>query len=315
MTKPKVSVIGAGQVGATTAHLLMLKGVADIVLVDVVDGLAAGKALDLLQAAAIEDSPAQVTGTTDYAAIAGSRLVVVTAGLARKPGMSRDDLLAANAAIIGPIAEHIARFAPQAVVLVVTNPLDVMTALVLKRTGFPRQRVLGMAGVLDTGRLRAFVASRLQAPPDQVQAMVLGSHGDLMVPLTASITVNGRPLTALLDGQELDRLLARARDGGAEIVSLLKTSSAYYAPASGVAQMAQAILRDEHRTLPASVWLAGEYGLSEVCIGVPVELAAQGVARIVEAPLSDDDRRALHQAARQVQDATAQLFAAKPISS
>ena len=307
MTLPKVSIIGAGQVGSTTAHLLLLKGLADVVLIDVVEGLAAGKALDLLQACAIEDQPATVTGTTDYAAAAGSRVVVITAGLARKPGMSRDDLLAANAKIVGPIAQQVARVAPEAVVVVVTNPLDVMTSLALQRTGFPRQRVCGMAGVLDTGRLRAFVAQRLKVPPSTVEAVVLGSHGDLMVSITESITVGREPVGRRLDDAEVERLLARTRDGGAEIVALLKTSSAYYAPGSGTAHMVQAILRDEHRLLPASVWLEGEYGLRDTCIGVPVELAAQGVVRVVERPLTDDQRSALHRAARQVSEQLKQL--------
>ncbi len=311
MTLPHVTVVGAGQVGATVAHLLVLKGVADVTLIDIVEGLAAGKALDLTQAAAIEDCPARVIGATDYAAMAGSRLVVVTAGMSRKPGMSREDLLAANAAIVGQIAESIARDAPQAIVIVVTNPLDVMTALVLKRTRFPRRQVMGMAGVLDSGRLRAFLAAHTHADPSATQAMVLGSHGDLMVPLRSSITIQGQGATTLLASADLERLLARTRDGGAEIVALLKQSSAFYAPASGVAQMARAILRDEHRVLPASAWLEGEYGLRDVCIGVPVELAAQGVARIVDVPLTDDERTSLHRAAGQVRDGIAQLDSAE----
>ncbi len=283
----------------------MLKGLADVVLIDVVPGLAQGKALDVLQAAAIENQPVQVTGTTEYAAVAGSRLVVVTAGLARKPGMSRDDLLTANANIVGPIAEQIARHAPQAVVIVVTNPLDVMTAVVLQRTGFPRQRVMGMAGVLDTGRLRAFVAQRLRIEPAKIQAVILGSHGDLMVSVRGSVMANGTPVSTLLPSDEFEQLLTRTRDGGAEVVSLLKTSSAYYAPASGVVQMIQAVLRDAHQVLPAAVWLEGEYGLSDVCIGVPVELAASGMVRVVEQPLTPDERAALHRAAQQVKDGIA----------
>jgi malate dehydrogenase len=314
MGLPKVSIVGAGQVGATTAHLLLLKGLADLVLIDVVEGLAAGKALDLMQAAATEDLASSVTGTTDYAAMAGSRLVVVTAGLARKPGMSREDLLSANAAIVGPIAEHIARVAPEAAVIVVTNPLDVMAYLAYQRTGFERHRVMGMAGALDSGRLRAFLAARLEVDPATVQAMVLGSHGDLMVPLKSSIAVNGTPIASRLKPQELDQVLTRTRDAGAEIVALLKQSSAYYAPASGVAQMAQAILRDEHRIVPASVPLAGEYGLTDVCIGVPVELAAEGIARIIEMPLPDEELRALRQAAQQVKEGIKHLRASDAIA-
>ncbi len=309
MSLPHVTIIGAGQVGATTAHLLALKELANVVLIDIVEGLAAGKALDLLQAAAIEDLPVAVTGTTDYAAMAGSQVVVITAGLARKPGMSRDDLLSANANIVGPIADHVARFAPEAIVIVVTNPLDVMTHLVLQRTGFPRQRVMGMAGVLDTGRLRAFVAQRLNVSPSKVQATVLGSHGDLMVCVRDSIRVNGTPLNQRLPANELDQLITRTRDGGAEIVALLKQSSAYYAPASGVVQMITAILRDTHRVLPACVLLHGEYGLHDVCVGVPAELAASGVARVAEQPLSPQERDALHQAAEQIRSQTTQVLA------
>ena len=308
MTRPTITVVGAGQVGATTAHLLLLKQLADVVLIDVVDGLAAGKALDLLQAAAADDLDVRVTGATDYAAMAGSRIVVVTAGLARKPGMSRDDLLSANANIVGPIAEQIARHAPEAVVVVVTNPLDVMTYLAFKRTGFPRRRVMGMAGVLDTSRLRAFIAQRLSVPPARVAATVLGSHGDLMVPVVSSITVGGKPITSLLPADEVEQLLARTRDGGAEIVKLLKQSSAYYAPAGGVAQMIQAIVRDERRVLPVAAVLDGEYGLRDVCIGVPAELGSGGIARVVEPPLAEADRAALQAAANQVRGMITQLF-------
>lgn len=315
MSLPKVTILGAGQVGATTAHLLVLKGLADVVLIDVVEGLAAGKALDLLQAAAIEDLGVSVTGTTDLAAMTGSCLVVITAGLARKPGMSRDDLLAANTNIVGPLADQIARVAPQAVVIVVTNPLDVMTHLVLQRTGFPRQRVMGMAGVLDAGRLRAFIAQRLSVAPASVQALILGSHGDLMVCLPDAITVQGTPVSRQLSSQELDQLVARARDGGAEIVSLLKSSSAYYAPASGVVQMISAVLRGTRRVLPACVLLEGEYGLRDVCLGVPVELGANGVERVVEQPLPPKAREALHQAAGQVRAQVKQLLSLKPSSS
>jgi malate dehydrogenase len=307
MSLPKVAIVGAGQVGATVAHLLLLKRLADLVLIDVIEGLAQGKALDLLQAAATEGLKGKVVGSTDYAAMAGSRLVVITAGLARKPGMSREDLLAANAVIVGPIAQTIAKLAPEAIVIVVTNPLDVMTYLALKQTGFPRHRVMGMAGALDSGRLRAFVAARLQVDPTLVQATVLGSHGDLMVPLKSSIMVNGTPLATLLEPNDIEALLARTRDAGAEIVSLLKQSSAYYAPASGVVQMVEAILHDAHRVLPASALLDGEHGLKGVCIGVPVELAATGIARIVELSLTQEEQQALRQAAEQVRDGITSL--------
>lgn len=300
MPLPHVTVVGAGQVGATTAHLLALKGLADVTLIDVLEGLAKGKALDLAESAPIEGFSGSVRGTTEYEAMAGSRLVIITAGLARKPGMSRDDLLAANANIVGPIAERVARLAPEAVLIVVTNPLDVMVALALKRSGFPRARVMGMAGVLDTARLRAFVAERLSVPPIAVQAMVLGSHGELMVPIRGSITVNGQPLAQLLQAREIDQLLQRTKDGGAEIVSLLKQGSAFYAPASGVVEMAGAILQDRRVVLPVCAALEGEYGLREVCLGVPAQLGASGVARIIELDLTREERTALTAAADQV---------------
>ena len=309
MSLPKLTIIGAGNVGATTAHLALLRGLGHLTLIDVVDGLAQGKALDLLQAAAIDGGAIDVIGTTDYAALTGSRLVVVTAGLARKPGMSRDDLLSANAAIVGGIAQHIAKFAPEAIVLVVTNPLDVMTSLVLKETGFPRHRVLGMAGVLDSGRLKAFVAKELKVSPSSVEAMVLGSHGDLMVPLARTIAVHGKPLATLVEAATVARLMQRTRDGGAEIVALLKQGSAYYAPATSVIAMMEAILKNTRRVLPASVCLQGEYGLQDVCIGVPVELDVTGARRIIEQPLTDDERSALLQAAEQVRQETAKLAA------
>ncbi|PIQ83360.1 MAG: malate dehydrogenase [Candidatus Omnitrophica bacterium CG11_big_fil_rev_8_21_14_0_20_63_9] len=300
MSLPRVTVIGAGQVGATTAHLLALKGLADVVLIDVVDGLAQGKALDMMQSAPVEGFVGRLTGTTDWAALADSRVVVVTAGLARKPGMSRDDLLAANANIVGPIAERIAAGSPKAIIVVVTNPLDVMVALALRRSKFPKPRVIGMAGILDSARLRTVIAQRLDTAPSAVQAMILGSHGDMMVALRSSITVNGKPLTGLLPAAEITQLIDRAKNGGAEIVSLLKTGSAFYAPASSAVQMVDAILNDRHVVLPVCAWLEGEYGLRDVCIGVPAQLSAQGIERVVEMPLAAEERSALHAAAEQV---------------
>lgn len=298
----KVSVVGAGQVGATTAHLLALKGLADLTLIDVVEGLAQGKALDMTQSAPVEGFRSRVQGTSDYGALAGSRLVIITAGLARKPGMSRDDLLAANANIVGPIAERVRQLAPEAIVIVVTNPLDVMVALVLQRSGFPRFRVMGMAGVLDGARLRAFLAQRFEVAATEVHAMVLGSHGDLMVPLKSSITVNGRPVAGQLSEAELNQMLQRTKDGGAEIVALLKQGSAFYAPASGVVEMVGAILQDRHAVLPVCVRLEGEYGLREVCLGVPAQLGANGIERVVEMPLTPQEQAALSASAQQVRE-------------
>ena len=309
MALPHVTVVGAGQVGATTAHLLALKGLAHVTLIDVVEGLAQGKALDLSQSAPVEGFAVSIRGTTDYGAMAGSRIVVVTAGLARKPGMSRDDLLLANANIIGPIAERIAQAAPEAICVVVTNPLDIMVALTLQRTGFPRARVMGMAGVLDSARLRAFIAQRLSADPAAVEAVVLGSHGDLMVPLKSSITVSGEPVTTRLSASELDALLQRTKDGGAEIVALLKQGSAFYAPASSVVQMVRAILEDRHEVLPVCAACQGEYGLRDVCIGVPAQLGATGIERIVELPLSAEDRAALAASAAKVAEGIKTLAA------
>ena len=299
-TLPHVAVIGAGQVGATAAHLLALKRLADLTLIDVVDGLAQGKALDMRQSAPIEQFDGTIRGTTDLGAVAGARVVVITAGLARKPGMSREDLLAANATIIGPIAEQVARHAPEAVLIVVTNPLDIMVALALKRTGFPRSRVMGMAGVLDSARLRAFIAERASVSPSDVEAMVLGSHGDLMVPLNSSITVRGEPVARVIPEAELDHILQRTKDGGAEVVKLLKTGSAFYAPASGIVEMVGAILQDRHVVLPVCAWLDGEYGLRDVCIGVPAQLGAAGIERVVPMTLTNEERAALVASAEEV---------------
>ena len=312
---PHVTVVGAGQVGATAAHLLVLKGLAHVTLIDVVEGLAQGKALDISQAAPIEGFRATIRGTTDYAAMAGSDLVIVTAGLARKPGMSRDDLLSANANIVGPIAEQIARATPKAIIIIVTNPLDVMVALALARSGFPRQRVMGMAGVLDSARLRTFLGERLGVAASEVQAMVLGSHGDLMVPIHSSLTVQGELVTKRVSAEELGRILQRTKDGGAEIVALLKQGSAFYAPASAVVDMARAIVHNTHAVLPVCAWLQGEYGLREVAIGVPVQLGASGIERIVELPLDPPDRAALTAAAEQVRVAIKALATPPPSRS
>ena len=309
MALPHVTVIGAGQVGATVAHLIALKRLAHVTLIDVVDGLAQGKALDISEAAPVEGFGVSVRGTTDYGAMAGSRLVIITAGLARKPGMSRDDLLAANANIVGPMAERIAKTAPEALLLVVTNPLDLMVALALSRSGASRQRVMGMAGVLDSARLRAFIAERLSVPPSDVQAMVLGSHGDLMVPIISSITVKGEPVTQRLSASDVAALVQRTKDGGAEIVALLKQGSAFYAPASGIVEMAGAILQDRHAVLPVCASLDGEYGLRDVCIGVPAQLGAAGIERIVELPLTPEERAALVAAATQVRQGISALAA------
>ena len=307
--RPLVAVIGAGQVGATTAHAIARRNLADVALLDVVEGLAAGKALDLTEAAPLEGWDVAVHGSTDYATIRGAALVVITAGLARKPGMSREDLLAANAAIIRPIVGQVKTHAPQAILIIVTNPLDVMAQLAYRVSGFPRQRVLGMAGVLDSARFRAFIAETLRVSPREVQAMVLGGHGDQMVPLPRYTTVAGVPLPELTDAATIERLAKRTRDGGAEIVALLKQGSAFYAPAASVTEMVVAILLDEHRVLPCACYLDGEYGLKDVFCGVPARLGRTGIEAIIALRLNDEERAALHASAATVRAAVTTLEA------
>jgi len=297
----KVSVIGGGgNVGASVGVYVAERGLADVVLIDVIEGVPMGKALDLTQAAPLRGSNARLTGSNDLADVKGSDVVVVTAGFPRKPGMSRSDLLAANAEIVRGAAEAVKKNAPQAILIVVTNPLDVMAYLAFKASGFPKNRVLGMAGVLDSARFRAFVAMELGVAAVDVQAMVLGGHGDSMVPLPRYTTVGGIPITELLPADAIERLSQRTRDGGAEIVGLLKTGSAYYAPAASTVEMVQAVLKDEKRLLPCSVFLSGEYGLRDLFIGVPCVLGAGGVERVLELPLSEGEKSALTKSANAV---------------
>lgn len=291
--RPKIAVIGAGHVGATCAQRILERNLADVALVDVVEGLAQGKALDLAQAAPLEGHGRAVQGSTSYEIIRGCSAVVVTAGLARQPGMSRSDLLEANAKIVGSIVPQVVAQCPDAVLLIVTNPLDAMTYLAWRMSQFPRERVIGMAGVLDSARLRFFVAERLKVSARDVHAQVLGGHGDQMVPLPRYTTVSGVALTELLPMAEIDRLMQRTREGGAEVVRMLKTGSAYYAPASSAADMVQAILGDERRLLPACVHLNGPYGLRDVFCGVPIRLGGRGVEEIVELPLNESEKKAL----------------------
>jgi len=302
MNVPRVAIVGAGQVGSTTTLWIAKRNLADVVLVDIVEGLAEGKALDLMQASPLEGFSVSISGTTDFAAFSGSQLVVVTAGLPRKPGMTREDLLKANADIVRPIIEHVKRHAPQAILVIVTNPLDVMTYLAHKVSDFPRERVIGMAGVLDSARMRYFVAQTLRVPAREVEAMVLGGHGDQMVPLVQHTTVRGKPLSTPVDQPTLERIIQRTRDGGADIVKLLQSGSAFYAPGASVAVMIEAILKNTHATLPCSVLLTGEYGLRDVFVGVPVQLGGRGMERVVELSLSDDERQALHQSAAVVRE-------------
>jgi len=300
MAKPKVAVFGAGNVGASVAQRIVEKELADVVLLDVVEGLPQGKALDMAEAAPVEGYDAKIVGSNNPTDAAGADLVVITAGIARKPGMSRDDLLATNAKVVGGIADAVARHAPDAIVVVVTNPLDVMTWLVFERTGFPPERVMGMAGVLDSARFRTFIAMELGVSVKDVEAMVLGGHGDSMVPLPRYATVGGVPLAALLPQERIETLIQRTRNGGAEIVALLKTGSAYYAPSSAVVAMVASILRDERRVLPACVRLNGEYGIRDTFAGVPVVLGQGGVEMIVELELRPEELQALQTSASEV---------------
>jgi len=295
--RPKVSIIGSGFVGATAAFQMVQKELADVVLVDIVEGLPQGKALDMMEASPVEGYDCTVTGTNSYEDIAGSQIVIVTAGLARKPGMTRLDLLRKNAAIVKDVVANIAKFAPESMILMVTNPLDVMTYHALKVSGFPPNRVFGQAGVLDSARFSYFIASELKVSVRDISAMVLGGHGDSMVPLPRYTTVLGVPVTKLLSKDMIDQLVERTRKAGTEIVSLLKTGSAYYAPAAATVAMAEAVLKDSKRVLPASVYLKGEYGLEDVCVGVPVKLGSNGVEEIVELELADEELKALHRSA------------------
>jgi malate dehydrogenase len=298
--KNKVTVIGAGNVGASCALYLAERALADVTLIDIVEGMPQGKALDMQQSAPLWHKGGHINGSNDLASVAGSDVVVMTAGFPRKPGMSRTDLLKANADIIRPAAEAVKKHAPNAIVVVVTNPLDVMAWLFWKTTGFPKQRVLGMAGILDSARLRAFIAMELGVSGADVQAMVLGGHGDSMVPLPRYTTVGGITVTQLIPPARLAEIAQRTRDGGAEIVKLLKTGSAYYAPAMSAVEMVEAILTDQKRLVPCSVLLEGEFGLRDLFIGVPVMLGAKGVERIVDLELSADEKAALHKSGADV---------------
>jgi malate dehydrogenase len=298
----KVTVVGAGNVGATCAQRIAENSIADVYLVDVLEGLAAGKALDLAEAAPIVGHGRRITGGTDYGPAEGSDLVVITAGIARKPGMSRDDLLATNGRITSEVVTNVMAHAPEAILLMVSNPLDVTTYIAQQVSGHPRERVFGMAGVLDTARFRTFIAMELDCSPEDVTAMVLGGHGDSMVPLPRHSTVSGIPVTELIPEDRLASIVQRTRDGGAEIVGLLKTGSAFYAPGAAVTQMVASILRDEKRILPTCVQLTGEYGLDDVFVGVPAKLGKNGIEQIIELDLNDEEADALRKSADAVRE-------------
>ncbi|MBV9923740.1 MAG: malate dehydrogenase [Acidobacteria bacterium] len=299
----KITVVGAGNVGATAAHWLASKELGDVVLVDIVEGMPQGKALDLAQAAPIEGFDSALVGSTnDYAATANSDVVIITSGLPRKPGMSRDDLLKTNAGIVTSVTEEIARHSPDAVIIVVSNPLDAMTQVAFKKSGFPKHRVIGMAGVLDSARMRCFLAEALDVSVENVTAFVLGGHGDTMVPLPRYSTCAGIPVTELLPKEQLDAIVKRTANGGAEIVGLLKTGSAYYAPSAAAVEMTEAILKDKKKILPCAAYLEGEYGINNLYVGVPCKLGANGLEQIIEISLTNEERIALHKSAAAVQE-------------
>ena len=302
----KITVVGAGNVGATTAQRLAEKSLArTVVIVDVIEGVPQGKGLDQWESAPIEGFDTRVVGANDYGPAAGSEVFVVTAGIARKPGMSRDDLVRTNADIVKQVSQQIKQTSPNAIVIVVSNPLDVMCWVTKQVTGFPRERVIGMAGVLDTARYRSFLAEALDVSVDDIQAMVLGGHGDTMVPLISYTTVSGIPVTQLLDKAKLDKIVERTRNGGAEIVAFLKTGSAYYAPSAAAVQMVESIALDKKRVLPCAAWLEGEYGLSGMYCGVPCKLGRKGLEQILQVELSADEKAALAQSANAVKETMA----------
>jgi len=298
----KVTVVGAGNVGATAAQRLAEKQLCDVVLVDIVEGVPQGKALDLAEAAAIEKHDSHLTGTNGYDETADSDIVIITAGIPRKPGMSRDDLISTNAGIVRNVTQEVASRSPEAIIIIVSNPLDAMCHVAYDTCGFPKQRVIGMAGVLDSARFRAFISMELNVSVENTHAFVLGGHGDTMVPLPRYSTVAGIPITELLAKDRIDALVERTRNGGAEIVGLLKTGSAYYAPASAAVEMAESILKDKKKILPCAAYLQGEYGIQDLYIGVPVKLGAEGAEEIIEITLTEEEQQALQKSADAVQE-------------
>ena len=300
--RKKVTVVGAGNVGATTAQRIFDKGYADVVLVDIVEGLPQGKALDMLESGPISGSDSQITGTNTYEETADSDVVVVTSGIARKPGMSRDDLLLTNMNIISSVISETSKFSPHSIHVIVTNPLDAMAQRSLEISGFPSERVVGMAGILDTARYRTFLAQELNVSVNSVSAYVLGGHGDTMVPVIGTTSVAGTPITDLIEKDRLEEIVQRARDGGAEIIGHLKTGSAFYAPSASIVQMVESILFDKKEILPCTAYLQGQYGINDLYVGVPVKLGAAGVEKIIELNLSDSELSALKESADAVQE-------------
>ena len=300
--RKKVTIVGAGQVGATSAQRIFERGYADVVLVDIVEGMPQGKALDILESGPVVGSDASIIGTNGYDETEGSDIVVITSGVARKPGMSRDDLLLTNMRIIGDVTKEVAARSPDSIILVVTNPLDAMAHHAYEVSSFPRERVIGQSGILDTARFRTFLAQELKVSVRDIQAYVLGGHGDTMVPLVGYTTVGGVPVNELLSKDKLDAIVQRTRGGGGEIVALLKTGSAYYAPSAGVAEMVDAIVLDQHRILPCAVYLEGEYGINGLFVGVPAKLAASGLEEVVQIKLSTEEASMLNNSADAVKE-------------
>ena len=302
MARSKVTIVGAGNVGATAAQRIYDRGYADVVLVDIVEGLPQGKALDMLESGPVLGSDAKVMGTNDYADTAGSDVVVITSGIARRPGMSRDDLLLTNMNIVTSVTKSVVAASPDAILVIVTNPLDAMAQRAFQVSGFPKQRVVGMAGILDTARFRAFLSEELNVSVNSVEAYVLGGHGDTMVPVTASTTVGGRPIEQVLSSERIAEIVKRTQDGGAEIVNLLKTGSAYYAPSAAIMQMVEAILFDKKEILPCTAYLEGEYGIDGLFVGVPLRLGAAGIEEIIEFDLTAEEQAALENSAEAVRE-------------
>jgi malate dehydrogenase len=300
--RKKVSIIGAGNVGSTAAHWLMAKELADVVMIDVVEGVPQGKALDLLQALPIERSDVHITGSNDYAETANSDVVIITAGIPRKPGMSRDDLLQTNFKIMTEVVKNVVKYSPESILIVVSNPLDAMVQAAYRLSGFNRERVLGMAGILDSGRFKSFIAQELKVSVENMSCLVLGGHGDNMVPLVRYTTVASIPITELLPKERIDAIVQRTRDGGAEIVKHLKTGSAYYAPSAAAVEMAEAILKDKKKILPCAAYLEGEYGINGYFMGVLCKLGAAGLEQIVEIRLNEEERAAFMKSAAAVKE-------------
>ena len=300
--RKKVTIVGSGNVGATAAHWIAAKELADVVLIDIIEGVPQGKGLDLLEAMPIEKRDSSITGTNDYKDTANSDIVVVTAGIPRKPGMSRDDLLNTNLGIMKAVIGEAVKYSPNCILIIVSNPLDAMAQAAYKMSGFPRERVIGMAGVLDSARFRAFIAAELKVSVENVTAFVLGGHGDTMVPLPRYSTVAGIPITEWMDKATVDRLVQRTRDGGAEIVKYLKTGSAYYAPSAAVAEMVEAIVKDKKKILPCAAYLQGEYGINGLYVGVPVKLGAKGIEQIIEIKLTAEEKAGLEKSAAAVKE-------------